>query len=540
MSTAGSGIGGSIGTPTQLSVHELEATASTEIAKAAMKIVSDTSEVCFFLLDPNVRKYQTSANRPVLAPLVNIRVSTPQDQPNTGALDALYAGLVDLLPSDFRQLFQEMQLLPKSQQVKEFIILDQNLRAAAWLLSWLLESALPIAEGSIISSRVSANILAPYLALTAVVQESEQFLSGMQSFLEAIGPNDPNFDPIASYLGAYAPLADDLKTALKWIQEPSSEKNGRALLQETSDKLAALGEQFDRLYSGGDLLMIGYTLHSSKTAARALSFEQPGSAALYLALSIASSGIRKDQSSLGFLGAHISAVYEQLTHGLTQISGSPSAAKNELFSHLTTLVLVATAMAGSLQYEATLPGKDASAPVLADRNFSYGLMTQMLVGSGFLSAISGILLQASEIKGEAAAVIKPVLTAALLLSLISASSKGQDLAASGPLLGVHIEALKQEISKAAEGVEKALGEGKLSGEVAQNLDVSLKQAKIALEGEDIDGLLAALAAAAELTGATGAGLVGDLNEVKSTASILQSGLRNAGNNQLGTEIHVAA
>lgn len=544
MSSIASGGTGAAGAPQQPSILELETTASTEVAKITMKIVSDTSEVCFFLLDPNVRKYQSAANRPVLAPLIEVRVATNLDYGVSDGWRTSYNNLLNLMPKDFRELFEQMMLLPKNEQPKDFQLLNMSLQTAARLMEWLEAGSAPITAESFEAARMDENVARPYIALHALVRDSSPFFEGIQSYLASVGPNDPSYDVLSGYLGALTPLFDDLRAAAEKLQDPSTEKEARALLSNTAAKLGTLEGQFDRLYGGDQLLILGQTIHNAKITAQALSMEQPGSAALLITLSLVTSGIKPNESSLGVLGNNLSAISEALTSGIQQATGNKlSSGSAALLNNLSTVAFTTLLLLGNLHYDALSAGqKGSQTKSVSNANFSYGLLLNILVDSKALSSISNSILQASEIKGSAAPATATLLATGMLLSLIFASVSGSNLSSSEPLLRGQNTALKEAIDAADQLVSEGLNAGTLSGENAEHLHVYLQQAAIALEQEDTEGFMTAMNSSLELTGATTDGFVDDLKDSKTIAQNFQNGVSDSAsaiaNNCTG--IHVAA
>lgn len=544
MSSIASGGTGGAGAPQQPSVLELETNAATEVAKLTMKIVSDTSEVCFFLLDPNVRKYQSSANRPVLAPLIEVRVALNSDLGVSESWRTSHSTLLNLMPKEFREFFEQVMNLPKNEQPKDFQLLNTNLQTAAKLMEWLSAASTPISAESFEATRTNENIARPYIALHSLVKDSDTLFGGIQSYLASVGPNDPNHDTIAGYLGALTPLFNNLKAAAEMLQDPSTEKEGRALLSSTAGQLGTLEGQFERLYGGDQLRMLGPMINAAKTTAQALSMEQPGSAALVITLSLVTSGIKPSESSLGVLGNNLSAINEALTSGIQHATGDKiSSGSAAILSNLSTVAFTTLLLLGNLHYDATAASqKGTNTKSVSDTNFSYGLLLNILVDSKTLSSISNSILQAAEVKGSASSATSTLLATGMLLSLVFAAVSGQSLSSTEPLLQGQNAFFKEAIGAANQLVSDGLHSGTLSGENSEHLQVYLQQAAIALEQEDSEGLLTALNSSLELTDTTTDGFVDDLKDSKTIAQNFQNGVSDSAsalaNNCTG--IHIAA
>ncbi|MGZ3633499.1 MAG: hypothetical protein ACXWM7_04225 [Parachlamydiaceae bacterium] len=540
MGLSGSGIGGSVGSPTQLSVRELEATASVDVAKAAMRIMADTLEVSLLVVDQDVRKYQSSASRPVIAPLIKTRVATDYEQPRDESWRSLRNEMLNFMPKEFRQLFEAMLLLPKDQQNKDFILLDNTLQTAAKLLSWLAAASAPINADSPAALAAKANLLLPYIALNTSIRDSLLLFEHALSHLELVGPNDPNFDAISGYIGAFTPLVDELKVAMEQLQGPSTELLARSVLASIASKISVLADNYDRLYSGNELRLLGHTLHSIATATEALSLSQPGSAALLLTFSQALYAVKSDESALGILGNSYSTVIDAFKSGINQLTeGRLQGSNLNLYSHFATTLFVMISVLGTLNYEFISPANPSTPESVSDKNFGHGLLLDILTHSNTLSALSSLIGNASDIQGKDLKSTTSLLTTMSLLFLISASVKGHDLSSTEPLLKSQGEALKDGIATACSLVSGGLLAETLSGETVEHLNVYLKQASIALEQEDEEGFLAALDSSIELIGTSSATAAKDLNELNTTAHSLQSGLTTKGDDT-HTGVHFAA
>lgn len=542
MSSIATGGSGAAGAPQHQSILEQETTAATEVAKNLMKIVSDTSEVCFFLLDPNVRKYQSSANRPVLAPLIEVRVAANADPSVSDNWRTSYNNLIKLMPQEFREFFEEMMKLPKNEQPKDIQLLNTSLQTKARFMEWLSAASATTTPESLEAARTGENIARPYIALHGLNKDSGAFFEGIQNYLASVGPNNPNFDILSGYTGELSSLFDDLKTAAQKLQDPSTEKEARALISSTASKLSTLEGQFNRLYGGDQLLILGQTIHAAKIVTQALSMEQSGSAALSLALALSTSGIKSSESSLGILGNHLSNLSESLISGIQQATGNKlSSGSAALLNNLSTVAFSTALLLGNLHYDSLAAGqKGTEAKVVSDTNFSYSLLLSLLVGSKTLSSISNSILQASEIKGSASPAASTLLSTGMLLNLIFACVSGSNLSSTEPLLKGQNGALKEAIDAANLLTSEGLQANALSDENAEHLQVYLQQAAIALEQEDTEGFMNAMNSSLELTGATNDGVANDLKDSKTIAQNFQNGISDSTNSSNTTEIYVAA
>lgn len=539
----------------------VETTATKDNAMKTMKMVADTLEICMLVFDdPQLLKYSASANRPVLAPLISTRVATSYEQPLDESWQSFHGDLVNLMPPEFRDLFQAMMLLPKNQQNRDFVILNDTLQTEAKLLALLSKAALPVIPDSLADIRATQNTLLPYIALKGFLADTETIFSQINLFLASVGPNDSNFDSLSGYIGAFSPLVDDLKFAFEQLNESSTEKYGRFLMSEAGNKLDTLANNFDRLYGGNELLLLGDTLHVAATQAKALSLAQAGSAPLLLALSIANMGIKRDGSDLGFFGPGLSAVTDAFTSGVALINGNISSGSAALLNELATTAFTAMLILGSLNYNSPAAAKerqkdieaekeavaerrsDASPEMRSERNFAYTLLLDLLTHSKMLSTLSAVLVNASDVKEAAKENTQTLLTPMLLVFLLSASISGINLSSAEPLIKSQSGAMQESLKATLSLLSNGLASGTLTGESAANFNVYLLQASIALDQGNSEAFLSALNASLELIGTNTDHLIADRKELNQVSQTLQNGVSTSASDQAGysTGVHVAA
>ncbi len=535
------------GSSKQLDYRSLvETTAARDSAMKTMKMVADTMEVCLLIVDdPQLLKYSASANRPVLAPLIKNRVATSYDRPADDSWQPFHEGLVNGLPQNFRDLFQAVMQLPKGQQNRNVVLLNGTLTNEAKLLSFLSKSALPVEPGSLADIRASENSALPYIALKGFIADSETLFNQTQLFLSAVGPNNPHFDTISGYVGAFSPLMDDLKYAFEQLGEPATEKYGRYLMSDVGNKLDSLANSFDRLYGGNELLLLGTSLHAAALQAKALSLEQPGAAPLLISLSLANQGIRSSESDLGILGNGLSAITDAFTSGAGLISKGTlsSSGSTALLSELATTAFTATLILGSLNYNSTATAnqkqneeiKDEvrAEEVKSENNFAYNLQLDILNHSRALAALSSTLVNAAEIKGAAKEGTQSLLNTTLLLLLLSPSISGTSLTSTEPLV-------KSQSSSIGSGIKEA--SSLLKSEDVPDFKVYLMQASIALEQGNSEAFLGALNSSIELSGTNTENLIADNKEINNVSQTLQNGVNTGTTNptDFTTGVQVAA
>src|ERR1700733_2589113 len=159
MRVASAGVGGNIGGPIQPTARDLEATAWTQVNKAALGIMPDTLEIPFSQLGGNVWKYQSDSSRPTLKPMGTSRTSTPQENalPDE-SWKAHYDALVKDLPPDVKARFVAEMGKPFSGRDPGYSSLDNLLTLLAKAMAALENSAAPVDPESAMEERMLENL----------------------------------------------------------------------------------------------------------------------------------------------------------------------------------------------------------------------------------------------------------------------------------------------------------------------------------------------------------------------------------------------
>lgn len=541
MTSSGSGIGGdNVGAPIQPSIRQLETTASVEVAKSLMKIAVDTIDIPFFLLTQDVRKYQASANRPVLAPLMAVRTAAPGGTLPPETWQAQYDELVKLMPQDFQKFFQAMMLLPSAERSPDFNILDGILQQTAKALMFLQQASRPIEPESLAALHANTNIAMPYIAMGSLIPLSMVLLTEGRDFLELVGPEYPNFDLFTSSLSEFNNIAAGLQSAITMLENPDTAKEGQEVLAEAGEKIQQLSQSLSR-YSGGDFSILINTLRAAQTISESLTLQQPGASSLLIGLSMATTGLGDPNSELALFGPALSAVNDNLSAalGASLLEGASLGGK-ALFEQLITVALLTTITFGALAPSAARDKSDEVTPEQRSAdNFAYGLVLTLLGHSDTLSAFAATTSSAAEVSADQSTTLAEQLKLAAMLLLILANMHSNDPIDTTPLLQSQHQELKQGIAAAANFVSQALLSDTLSGDTAENINVYLQQANIALNREDYAGFVAALENCLELAGASSDQFVKDMKESKDEIKNVQINLLQSDSGNL-TEINFAA
>ncbi|MBA2727044.1 MAG: hypothetical protein H0U49_02590 [Parachlamydiaceae bacterium] len=536
MTISGAGPGGVPGNTPPPTIREQETTASTVAAKAGMHIVMDTLLIPMLLVDQESRKYSSSSNRPVLAPLSTSRGAASYPAPSDESWKLVYHELTDKLPIAFRALFESAMWLPVDERNPNITKGDGALQTFSKLLTLLRNAATPLNPESLEGLRASDNIFRPYIALNAMVFACEQLLIGAQAYLAMVGANDPHFDIIANALGEFTVITEDITSAAKLLTNSSTENQGKELLASAHDQIVTLSDQFDRVGAGGEFLVLGHTLHAAELATAALLLGNLGTAALLFGLSNATYGLEKGTSFLGLVGPSYSAFTQSISEGISSIYlGDVNAGQEMIFKTLLDTTLLTTLLLASIMYDGNTQKvqKDLTPAEVSEINFSHELTVDFLASSGMLSEIGNLIAKESGASETKQASMAALIETSLMLLLIAPSIKGGDFDSIGPLLNGITDKLTGSLAKGMQGL-------KGSETISQALKVALQQLEIALNNKDLGALQNALKKSLELTTATTEGFIADLKDLKHTAHTTSDNLDVSANNTATTHITQAA
>jgi hypothetical protein len=175
MTSVGTGVGGNVGGNAIPLQRELEATAWTEINKAALGM-RDSIEQAFTQLNPRYSTgylggfgYKTTAENPLLDhPLESMRSSESFNKYTDNNWQAAYDDLVNQLPTDLRARFNRETNKPFEQRNPSFAALDNLLQLTAKFLTQASIQSKPIEASSLEEARTTLNLLLPFAALISM------------------------------------------------------------------------------------------------------------------------------------------------------------------------------------------------------------------------------------------------------------------------------------------------------------------------------------------------------------------------------------
>lgn len=189
--------GDEVGNASRMSSQvERQTMPNVTIAKAMLAIVVDSLEVSFTRYGGNLWKYDSSASRPVLAPLISTRTSVSSKEDDTN-WQGFFDKLVEDLPSDVAARLIIENEKPKNERNEAYMALNNLLVGTAKALLWI-ESA------SKLASKEATDSPPPPL-LSDIAGENlrvigKEFLKEAFNFLDSIGSNYAHHDKLLNNL----------------------------------------------------------------------------------------------------------------------------------------------------------------------------------------------------------------------------------------------------------------------------------------------------------------------------------------------------
>jgi hypothetical protein len=431
--------GGQIGgshTPLQ---RDIETTAWTEVNKQALGINKDSIQQVFSELSPRYMfgylggfGYKSSAGQPLLDhPLESVRTSQSSEGESTGWKTA-YEQHQKSLPPDVSDAYNSQMQLAFDDRYPSIVALDHMLKIIAQFTSNAQESALVQAPESLKAQRTLLNSLFPFAVLNASAKTGQEVQNLNATYIEQLGPNDPNFDRFLS-------ASNQLQTAMKFVNalndSYSTTPEGRlnstaaALAQAASQQLAALSTQLEAVSSGNNLELMKSMTSALNSTVSALLMPYAGSAQLYLGVHMATLGLDSPQpGTLLFQLLNASGISAAL------LPHASSAQRDFLSSFTGALLTTFAGVAGQLLHYGAYPASVSADPasLSSARYFGFELMLSSLASSGVLEslfkegvAISGGSSQA-QVEGSVA------LSALAYLAIMHAGARAPDELLSTP------------------------------------------------------------------------------------------------------------
>jgi len=539
---SGTGGLGSPGVPQQPSSFELEATASQQLNRAALGIIPDSIEQIF--TEANARYnagylggfgYKASAETPLLDhPLESTRMAQTSTTFEDVALAAAYNSLVDSLPEDIQASLQaDPKTLP-------FVALDNVLTVAARLLARSQILSQPAAPESLEEMRTALNVLLPFAALKGSLDAGNEIVESARNFVTEQGANYPYFDGLNEALNELqGPLG--LLGQVDSNLTPGSGLNLSPEIQRAAGQAAAqlvtMSNQLQSVSLGNDLQVLQPTFQTLGAVAASLSLPNTGSAPLYLALTLALTGINSSESSTGVIGPSLDAVMNALISGfLAGPLEELTPAGQSFFSMLLKASYTAIIGLSGLAVQNGLGFYPTSEETDAAQYFAFELATELTISSDLLGELFIEVMSASgendpATNGVSSSVLAQI--ASLLVILTGAQEGGQPPSA---LIAAEEDYLNKGLVSAQELLEQIQTE---QNALAATAAIALQQSQIALQERDYEQFLDAYVNVMESLNTSPTALFNDLNTIAAKAKMMATVISQGNSDQnLTNIIHV--
>lgn len=401
MSSPGVGAGGNINQPPTLLPNELEASAWTQVNKAALGINFDSIEQALTMLSPRYVfgymggfGYRATANNPLLDhKLENVRASTSQYTPTDESNTQYYEELLSLLPQEIQDAFKEQKLLPFDQRNPNFVAVDNLFNISSKFLASLYTLGKPEDPNAAVSEQTYINMLFPFVSLQGGVRLADEVVMQAKAFLGDQGPNYLYFDAFNRVLGDFEQGLLLLNQLNLGLGDTEGTQLTEAMKQDAANAAVIFSKIADNLTEvnlGNDLQIILPMARTLMTIAQALSLPNTGHAALYIGLTIALMNGDIPGGNPDLMGPELSSLLQELSQGVSNAfipAANPATQKllSMLYQTMTLTTLTYAALSVDPGYGRIPDGSIADSKEF--RLFGYELALGLLVGSGFLENI---------------------------------------------------------------------------------------------------------------------------------------------------------
>ena len=521
MTTTGSGVGGNIGGPQQLSSKEIEATAWALVTKERMGVVQDTLEIPFTQVGGNIWKYSSDSTRPTLMPLGGNRTMGEEQPPPDESWKDNMDELMDQLPPQLKARMQSELAKTFEFRNPNLMLFGNTLTALAKGMAWMDDAEQPVDPQTAEGERTLDNLSLGGVALRGVVNQSQAELEGAESFLKDVGPNDPDFDKLYQFTQRGGALQKRMNEYLEILKDPGHPLPTQAQKDGLCQDIGKLAKEFDAISSGSRLQILGTMLETMEAVAQALSLT-PSAPALFLGLKTALKGIFQSESEAGIFGENLEMLLNALQNGL-----AGSLLKNAGPAKLKMMMMMLMSALGGFGALAALVSQYGTGRFPAEdedeeeegKKFNFLLILKLLMSSRFVklivSLIAGACGQGEEKQQQAGDLLEPP----LLLMMILMGGQGR----SGKMEYL-LEECQPDLKSRMQVLEMFM-QSPLAGEGnspdAKNVKILLQQGLLALEKGEYDSFFHLVGTTLENMKGSMDGLVNEMNEIKTLSGWLR-------------------
>ncbi len=449
MSSSGSGIGGSIGGPTQPSPREIETSAWTTVNKAALSLVKDTLEIPFSQLGGNIWQYEADSNRPSLKSLSHNRTSHPDDDTLDDTWKIFFKQLVAKLDPPIKEGLTIDRHQPSPLRDTLYVSLEKMLTSVAKGLAWLRKRQVAFSSHSPQGERFQENRELPFAILQAVIEQNVTILSSLASFLKFRGANYTHYDDLSHFLNELRLLNTSLSQLATFSLQMQNLQQ-KIELNRIASQLHLLEQQLHQTYHGHEMQILYPLIQNMSAIASALS-TIPCSPSLFLGLKMASLAIFKSDSQLGLIGKELEKWSQMLSMTLLD-SFMLTAGTGKQMMLVLSLILtflssgILAAYLAEKKSESSLETNQNA--VQADPNFTIQLLFSFFGQSALIQTIYEFIVASCGGNKEEQVILAILLEWVTLIhmALISHQGKIQEAATALANLKEHVKAGFQQLT----------------------------------------------------------------------------------------------
>lgn len=532
MTTTGSGVGGTVGGPQIPLQEDLAKTAWTDVNKAALGIVYDSIEMAFTQMNPRYTTgylggfgYRASSENPILDhPLESLRADVAFDEPGDTSWEQTYDDMVDSLPDDLKQIYQNEAALPLTQRSSSFLAIDSAMRGAAQLITQLNTIPETFSADSLQAARVALNQLLPFAALKGSLVNTGEIMLAVQTFLIQQGSNYTNFDGYINtmrQIDAALLLLEFVNGSLSNTTDGQLTNEAAAAAERAAVLLSGLSEQLSAIPLGSDLQILSTAVNTLLIVALSMSLPDTNSSPLFFSLSAALMGAYTSDSALGEIGPGVASLIAALSGGALSSDGINASVGGAAFLEalIATIFLYAIGLS-SLAVDNGIGQYAFGANEDTDsiRLLAYRAAVQMLLASGVATSF---FEETAALSGADEESQQQIAAALVLYTLILADNA----VATGT--GVPIDSLTEwQRTVIDHGITAALALSEGNDETSNAVRTALQTASIALSENDSNSFNSAMNDVFEALGITSEQLQNDLTTITNAADTTANALRS--------------
>jgi hypothetical protein len=237
VSPAGSGSGsggtGSLGSPLSPTQRDIEATAWTEVNKAALGIVHDAIDQSFTQMNQRYSfshlgthtGYQARGGQPLLDhTLENVRLLQSPNVLTDESWNSTYQELVNQLPPGILARYQQEEQKPLNEQDPYFTVTANVLTNCAKILTRITMNSQPPASDSLEAARTEMNLIVSLMAMKQSFSNASQVANKADEYLNEQGANLLHYDEYKNAVKQIKGHAQNLENMdLKTLVNPKAE-----------------------------------------------------------------------------------------------------------------------------------------------------------------------------------------------------------------------------------------------------------------------------------------------------------------------------